>query len=91
MLYEHPRVGQAAVVAMPDERLGQRPAVFVVPKTAGDTLQLSDLTEFLEQKGLSRTKWPEAMELIEAFPMTSTGKFMRYALRERAEQLRPQR
>lgn len=91
VLYEHPRVGQAAVVAMPDERLGQRPAVFVVPKTPGDTLQLSDLTEFLEQKGLSRTKWPEAMELIEAFPMTSTGKFMRYALRERAEQLRPQR
>ena len=91
LLYEHPRVGQAAVVAMPDERLGQRAAVFVVPATPGDEVALADLTTFLEGKGLSRTKWPEAVELVESFPMTSTGKFMRYSLRERAEQLRPQR
>lgn len=91
LLYEHPRVGQAAVVAMPDERLGQRAAVFVVPATPGDEVALADLTTFLEEKGLSRTKWPEAVELVEFFPMTSTGKFMRYSLRERAEQLRPQR
>ncbi|GAA2536147.1 MULTISPECIES: class I adenylate-forming enzyme family protein [Pseudonocardia] len=91
LLYTHPRVGQAAVVAMPDERLGQRAAVFVVPATPGDEVALADLTTFLEEKGLSRTKWPEAVELVESFPMTSTGKFMRYSLRERAEQLRPQR
>ncbi|MBN9097777.1 MULTISPECIES: AMP-binding protein [unclassified Pseudonocardia] len=91
LLYEHPRVGQAAVVAMPDERLGQRAAVFVVPATPGDDVALSDLTTFLGEKGLSRTKWPEAVELVESFPMTSTGKFMRYSLRDRARQLRPQR
>lgn len=91
LLYEHPRVGQAAVVAMPDERLGQRAAVFVVPATPGDDVVLSDLTTFLDEKGLSRTKWPEAVELVESFPMTSTGKFMRYSLRDRARQLRPQR
>lgn len=91
LLYEHPRVGQAAVVAMPDERLGQRAAVFVVPATPGDDVALADLTAFLDEKGLSRTKWPEAVELVESFPMTSTGKFMRYSLRDRAEQLRPQR
>ena len=91
ILYEHPGVGQAAVVAMPDERLGQRAAVFVVPADGDGTLALGDLTAFLDEKGLSRTKWPEALELVEAFPMTSTGKFMRYALRERAERLRPER
>ena len=91
LLYEHPRVGQAAVVAMPDERLGQRAAVFVVPATPGDDVALADLTAFLAEKGLSRTKWPEAVELVESFPMTSTGKFMRYSLRERAGHLRPQR
>jgi acyl-CoA synthetase (AMP-forming)/AMP-acid ligase II len=91
LLYEHPRVGQAAVVAMPDERLGQRAAVFVVPKTPGDTVALADLTAFLADKGLSRTKWPEAVEMLESFPMTSTGKFMRYSLRDRAARLRPQR
>lgn len=94
LLYEHPGVGQAAVVAMPDERLGQRAAVFVVPADTGrgrEPVALDDLTAFLEEKGLSRTKWPEALELVESFPMTSTGKFMRYALRERADRLRPQR
>ncbi|MCF7550790.1 class I adenylate-forming enzyme family protein [Pseudonocardia sp. WMMC193] len=91
LLYEHPRVGQAAVVAMPDERLGQRAAVFVVPATPGEAVTLSDLTAFLDEKGLSRTKWPESVELVESFPMTSTGKFMRYSLRDRAQQLRPQR
>lgn len=91
VLYEHPRVGQAAIVAMPDERLGQRAAAFIVPKTPGDTLRLEDLTGFLQEKGVSRTKWPEAAEMIDAFPMTSTGKFMRYSLRERAERLHSQR
>ena len=91
VLYEHPAVGQAAVVAMPDERLGQRAAVFVVPASADVAVELGDLTGFLADKGFSRTKWPEALEVLDEFPMTSTGKFMRYALREQAEQLRPQR
>ncbi|MCL4367761.1 MAG: acyl--CoA ligase [Actinobacteria bacterium] len=91
LLYEHPQVGQAAVVAMPDERLGQRPAAFIVAKEPGQDLDLDDVTGFLDEKGLSRTKWPEAVEMVEEFPMTSTGKFMRYDLRERAQQLRPQR
>lgn len=91
VLYEHPRISQAAVVAMPDARLGQRPAAFIVPSTPGDRLGLAELTAFLQSKGISRTKWPEAIEMVESFPMTGTGKFMRYALRSRAEQLRPQR
>lgn len=91
LLYEHPRVGQAAVVAMPDERLGQRAAAFIVPKAPGDVLDLREISAFLAEKGLSRTKWPEAVEMVEAFPMTSTGKFMRYTLRDRARALRPQR
>ncbi|CAN5626946.1 medium-chain fatty-acid--CoA ligase [soil metagenome] len=91
LLYEHPRIRHAAVVAMPDERLGHRAAVFVVPTTPRDNITLADLTAFLSEKGLSRTKWPEALAMIEEFPMTSTGKFMRYSLRAQAGQLRPQR
>ena len=90
VLYTHPRIGQAAVVAMPDERLGQRAAVFVVPKAPGDVLTLHDITAFLDDNHVSRTKWPEALEMVEEFPMTTTGKFMRYTLRERAEDLRPE-
>jgi acyl-CoA synthetase (AMP-forming)/AMP-acid ligase II len=91
VLYEHPAVSQAAVVAMPDDRLGQRAAVFIVPRTPGDHLDLAEVTTFLEKKGVSRTKWPEAVEMLDSFPTTSTGKFVRYALRSRAEQLKSQR
>jgi len=91
VLYQHPRVGQAAVVAMPDERLGQRAAAFLVPKTPGEAITLEELTTFLEEKDVSRTKWPEAVEMIDALPLTSTGKFMRYSLRERAAHLHTQR
>ena len=69
---------------MPDERLGQRAAEFIVPKASGDVLDLREVSAFLGEKGLSRTKWPEAVEMVEAFPMTSTGKFMRYTLSDRA-------
>src|SRR5699024_4743457 len=43
-LYTHPRIGQAAIVAMPDERLGERAAAFIVPKETGDELSLGDIT-----------------------------------------------
>lgn len=91
ILYTHPRVGQVAVVAMPDERLGQRAVAFVVPLEPGDQITLTDLTAHLEQRGMTKVKWPEAIELLDEFPMTNTGKFMRYALRERARELKPQR
>lgn len=90
-LYTHPRIGQAAIVAMPDERLGERSAAFIVPKSEGDVLYLKDLTDHLNQNGIGKTHWPEAVKMVNEFPMTSTGKFQRYALREQAEQLKPER
>ncbi|HET7616347.1 MAG TPA: class I adenylate-forming enzyme family protein, partial [Bacillales bacterium] len=92
ILYTHPRIGQAAVVAMPDERLGQRAAVFIVPKSrSDDEFSLEDVTSYLEEKGIGKAHWPEAVQTIDGFPMTSTGKFQRFALREQAKQLKPVR
>lgn len=91
ILYTHPRVAQAAVVAMPDERLGQRASVFIVPKNPSDVMKLEEITEFLEEKGIAKVHWPEAVQMVESFPMTSTGKFQRFALREQAKNLKPQR
>lgn len=70
---------------------GQRAVASIVPREPKQELRLEDVTGFLDEKGLSRTKWPEAMEMVDEFATTSTGKVMRYNLRERAEQLRPQR
>ncbi|WP_067851075.1 class I adenylate-forming enzyme family protein [Alicyclobacillus mali (ex Roth et al. 2021)] len=89
VLYAHPRVGQAAVVAMPDPRLGQRAACFIVPKHPGDVLTLEEVQAFLRDRGVSKSHWPEAVQMIDSFPMTSTGKFQRFALREIAARLRP--
>lgn len=87
ILYTHPRIGQAAVVAMPDERLGQRAAVFIVPKESTDVFSLEEVTKYLEKNGITKVHWPEAVEMISGFPMTSTGKFQRFALREKAKNL----
>lgn len=90
-LYTHPRINQAAIVAMPDDRLGQRSAAFIVPSTAGDVLSLKDLTDHLNDNGVGKTHWPEAIQMVDNFPMTSTGKFQRYALREQAENMQSER
>jgi acyl-CoA synthetase (AMP-forming)/AMP-acid ligase II len=91
VLYTHPGIAQAAIIAMPDERLGQRASAFIVLKDASQSLTLNDITAFLEEKGVSKTHWPEALKIVDSFPMTSTGKFQRYALREQAKALKSER
>src|SRR5690625_4803431 len=91
VLYTHPAVDQAAIVAIPDERLGQRAAAVVVLKDENTSLTLRDITEFLDSKGVNKTHWPEALKIVDEFPMTSTGKFQRFALREQAKDLKPER
>ena len=74
---------------MPDPRLGQRAACFIVPKQPGDVLTLEEIQAFLRHRGVSKSHWPEAVQMIEIFPMTSTSKFQRFALRKLAQLLRP--
>ncbi len=86
LLYQMPSVRDAVVVAMPDARLGSRGCAFVVP-AEGTTVTLADVQAHLERAGVARYKWPERVEILEALPMTPTGKVMRYELRARAETL----
>jgi len=58
-----------------------------VPKHSGDVLTLEEIQAFLRDRGVSNSHWPEAVQMIESFPMTSTGKFQRFALRELAARL----
>jgi len=82
LLYQHPKVSHVAVVAMADARLGQKGCACIVP-TAGTQITLTEMREFLTEKGLAKYKWPERLEFVDALPMTPTGKVMRYALRDR--------
>lgn len=86
LLHQHPAVAEAAVVAMPDPVLAERACAFVVP-AAGPHPTLADLTRFLEGHRLARQKLPERLEVVDALPMTASGKVQKFVLRERARAL----
>jgi fatty-acyl-CoA synthase len=81
VLYKHPAVSAAAVVAMPDEKWGERPCAFVeiVP---GKTIDEEELRDWCAGH-LARFKLP-ARFLFEDLPKTSTGKIQKFELRKRA-------
>ncbi|HVW33502.1 MAG TPA: AMP-binding protein [Acidimicrobiia bacterium] len=90
-IFTHPAVSDVAVVAMPDDRLGERACAFVVLRS-GHSLDLDQLTTFLRQeRRLSVYKLPERLEIIDALPLNPAGKVKKYVLRQIAAQLcRPQ-
>ncbi|MEW2583159.1 long-chain fatty acid--CoA ligase [Streptomyces virginiae] len=79
-LMAHPEVAEAAVVAVPDEKWGERPLATVVLKE-GATVDYTGLREFLSQ---SIAKWqlPERWTIIAAVPKTSVGKFDKKVIRQ---------
>jgi fatty-acyl-CoA synthase len=80
-LMAHPAVAEAAVIAVPHEKWGERPLACVVLKP-GKSAQPAELNELL---GRHFAKWqlPDAYEFIAEIPRTSTGKFWKAKLRER--------
>jgi cyclohexanecarboxylate-CoA ligase len=86
LIYRHPKIAECAVVAMPDERLGERGCVFVTFR-AGASLDLSELTQFLQEQGMAKQYWPERLELLTEMPRTPSGKIQKFKLRELAATL----
>lgn len=80
-LYKHPAVATVAVVAEPDERLGERACAFIVPKP-GQSLTFEEMKTFLQSRGLTKQYWPERLELRDSMPMTASGKIQKFALRD---------
>ena len=79
ILYTHPKVLHAAIVGVPDPRLGERNCLCLIPR-AGASLSLEDALTFLGDS-VAAYKLPEELELFEEFPFTPTGKIQRHALR----------
>ncbi|HMJ95910.1 MAG TPA: long-chain-fatty-acid--CoA ligase, partial [Thermoleophilaceae bacterium] len=80
----HPAVAEAAVIAKPDERWGERPLACVVIEEGAD-LTLDELREHLASRV---AKWwlPDALAIIDAVPKTSVGKFDKKVLRAQLEE-----
>ena len=81
LLYRHPAVAQVAIVAFPDERLGERACAIVVPK-AGQTIDFAGMVAFLEQQKVARQYMPEKLVVRDAMPTTPSGKIQKFRLRE---------
>jgi non-ribosomal peptide synthetase component E (peptide arylation enzyme) len=79
LLLRHPAVSAAAVVAMPDERLGERACAYLV--TTGEPLTLAAIRQHLTELGVAKFKWPERVELLGELPRTAVGKTDKKALR----------
>ena len=80
-LLGHPGIADVAAVGMPDEILGERTCVFVVPRQ-GAEIDLEELKTFMSGLGVSVYKLPERMEFIEAIPRNPVGKILKSVLRE---------
>ncbi|NED17239.1 long-chain fatty acid--CoA ligase [Streptomyces sp. SID9913] len=80
-LMAHPDVAEAAVVAVPDDKWGERPLATVVLRE-GSTADFTTLRAFLqEERGIAKWQLPERWTVIEAVPKTSVGKFDKKVLR----------
>jgi cyclohexanecarboxylate-CoA ligase len=88
-LYRMPEIADAAVVAMPDERLQERACAFVTLKR-GATLNLDALCARLGKEGFTKHFWPERLEVLAEMPRTPTGKIQKFVLRSLAKDLRPE-
>jgi oxygen-independent coproporphyrinogen-3 oxidase len=80
VLREHPSVGEAQVVGIPDERLGSVPAAFVL--CDGNCANPTDLVEFCRTR-LSDYMLPQRIEFVDEYPLTASGKIDKRALQMR--------
>ncbi|WP_368367129.1 AMP-binding protein [Actinomadura sp. WMMA1423] len=87
LLLHHPGIAQAALVAMPDTRLGERACAFLVAD--GPELPLRRIQEHLDGLGVAKYKWPERLVWVRDLPRSKVNKIDKRTLRERAARLHP--
>jgi acyl-CoA synthetase (AMP-forming)/AMP-acid ligase II len=75
------QVAEVAVVAAPDERLGEHACAVIRLVADGDSITLRTINAELEQIGLARQKWPEEIMIVRDFPRTPAGKVRKIDLR----------
>jgi fatty-acyl-CoA synthase len=80
ILYTHPKVFDAGIVGIPDEKWGEVGKAFVVPKP-GETMDNGEVFEFLKGK-VAKYKIPKYVEYVEELPKTASGKIQKFVLKE---------
>ena len=79
-MLRHPKVGEVAVVGLPHERWGEEVAAFVRP-APGAAIDKDELSAYM-RASLAPHKTPKHWFVVEAFPLTGSGKIQKFKLRE---------
>jgi cyclohexanecarboxylate-CoA ligase len=81
LLFRHPAIAMVAIVAFPDERLGERACATVVCKP-GQAIDLPGMVQYLKAQKVAAQYIPERLEVLDAMPTTPAGKIQKFKLRE---------
>lgn len=87
LLLKHESIVQAAVVAMPDKRLGERACAYISLADGVSTLPLEEVQQHFASLGVAKFKWPERLEIVPALPRTNTLKIDKKRLRAQIAQI----
>jgi cyclohexanecarboxylate-CoA ligase len=84
LLYEHPSIGDVAVIGLPDPERGERVCAVVEQPPGAPALTLSAVTDHLRRAGLAVHKLPEQLEIVDTLPRNEAlRKVLKFKLRER--------
>lgn len=81
LLFTYPKVLNVAVVGMPDHVMGEKSCAYIIPKP-GETITFDEVVYFLKEKRIATFKLPERVEVVDALPMTASGKIKKNVLRD---------
>src|SRR4051812_28692120 len=83
ILFAHPKVGDIAVIGLPDPERGELVCAVVEPPDSGDVLTFDEMVACCTTAGLMRQKIPERLEVVDRLPRNETlNKVLKYKLRE---------
>ncbi|HYZ82685.1 MAG TPA: AMP-binding protein [Solirubrobacteraceae bacterium] len=81
-LYGHPEIADVQVIGVPDSRYGEELMAWIIPR--GDAVLDAEAVRTFCQGRIAHYKIPRYVKLVDAFPMTVTGKVQKFKMREQA-------
>ncbi|MBC7214629.1 MAG: cyclohexanecarboxylate-CoA ligase [Burkholderiaceae bacterium] len=85
LLHKHPAIQVAVVVGVPDPRLGERAAAYVILRH-GHSFTTEEMQRFFAEHQMAKQYWPEFLSVSEDLPRTPSGKIQKFRLREMAKE-----
>lgn len=82
ILLQHPNIYGAAVIGMPDFRLGERICAYIILENPDQPMTVEDLQRFFVHMKFDKWICPERIEFVDSLPFTPTGKVKKYLLRQ---------